>query len=54
MQQSSDTMQRNKFKSRYYNHMQSFKNIKKKMPQNFPKHSGMPKNQVSIPQLTGK
>ena len=42
------------FKSRYYNHIQSFKNIKKETPQSFPKHSAMPKNQVLIPQLTGK
>ena len=40
------------FKSQYDNHMQSFKNIKKRNATEFPKHSGMPKNQVSIPQLT--
>ena len=42
------------FKSRYYNHIQSFKNIKKRNATELPKHSGMPKNQVLNPQLTGK
>ena len=38
------------FKSRYYNHIQSFKNIKKRNATEFSKHSGKPKNQVLNPQ----